>query len=259
MKKTLASSVAAFGESAKSKLANPVIKGEPEKQLRTPLDTLVRDIVEIQDIRKVEIVGETSLADLKIRPDFAVMVQGALVGFIEVKAPGKGADPRRFGDAHDKDQWTKLRSLPNLIYADGNSFSLWQNGEIVRKTVSFDGDIQTAGANLEAPPGLCRSSSSFSGGRPALRAAHANLPTLSRGSVAFCETRLWSRWPLAVRASPPLPPTGGSCFFGRRATNSSPTAMPRRSPLASSSRGRATSNLPTACMKRHANCARQTR
>jgi hypothetical protein len=47
-----------------------------------------------------------------------------------IKAPGKGADPRRFDDAHDKDQWSKLKSLPNLLYTDGNSFSLWQDGEI---------------------------------------------------------------------------------------------------------------------------------
>jgi hypothetical protein len=49
---------------------------------------------------------------------------------VEVKAPGKGADPRRY-KGHDKEQWEKLQSLPNLLYTDGNSFSLWQNGELV--------------------------------------------------------------------------------------------------------------------------------
>ena len=39
-------------------------------------------------------------------PDFAVTVHKALVGFIEVKAPGKGADPRKFDkDSHDGQQW----------------------------------------------------------------------------------------------------------------------------------------------------------
>src|SRR3712207_8357356 len=37
------------------------------------------------------------------------------------KAPGKGADPRRFKDRHDRQQWEKLQSLPNLIYTDGRS------------------------------------------------------------------------------------------------------------------------------------------
>jgi hypothetical protein len=48
-------------------------------------------------------------------------VNNALVGFIEVKAPGKGADPRRFNEEHDKKQWSKLKTLPNLIYTDGNA------------------------------------------------------------------------------------------------------------------------------------------
>lgn len=43
---------------------------------------------------------------------------------IEVKAPGKGADPRRFTVEHDRKQWNKLKSLPNLLYTDGNSFSV---------------------------------------------------------------------------------------------------------------------------------------
>ncbi len=65
-------------------------------------------------------MGETSLSDLKTRPDYAVTVRNALVGFIEVKAPGKGANPLRFRDRHDREQWERLRSLPNLIYTDGN-------------------------------------------------------------------------------------------------------------------------------------------
>ena len=59
-------------------------------------------------------VGESSLGDLKTRPDYSVTVQKALVGFVELKAPGKGADPRKFKDPHDKEQWEKLRSLPNM-------------------------------------------------------------------------------------------------------------------------------------------------
>jgi hypothetical protein len=92
--------------------------------------------------------------DLKTRPDHAVSVQNALVGFIELKAPGKGADPRKFKDPHDKEQWEKLRSLPNLIYTDGNAFSLWQDGELIGSVVSLIGDIESSGNKLEAPVGL---------------------------------------------------------------------------------------------------------
>jgi hypothetical protein len=66
-------------------------------------------------------VGESSVSELKTRPDYAVTVHHALVGFVELKAPGKGADPRKFKDPHDKAQWEKLRSLPNLLYTDGNA------------------------------------------------------------------------------------------------------------------------------------------
>ena len=99
-------------------------------------------------------VGETSLADLKTRPDYAVARRNALIGFIEVKAPGKGADPRRFQDKHDKEQWAKLQTLPNLIYTDGNAFSLWRNGELEGKVVHLEGDVATAGKKLAAPDGL---------------------------------------------------------------------------------------------------------
>jgi hypothetical protein len=49
------------------------------------------------------------------RPDYAVTLRDALVGFIEVKAPGNGADPRRFSNPHDRWKWAKLKSLPNLL------------------------------------------------------------------------------------------------------------------------------------------------
>lgn len=99
----------------------------------------------------VAAVGESLMSDLKVRPDFAVTVQGALVGHIELKAPGKGADPRRFRDAHDKEQWAKLRSLPNLLYSDGNQFSLWHDGELARPITNVTGDVETSGNRLQAP------------------------------------------------------------------------------------------------------------
>jgi hypothetical protein len=78
----------------------------------------------------------------------------ALVGFIEVKAPGKGADPRRFKDPHDKDQWERLKSLPNLLYTDGNAFSLWRDGKLEGAVVHLEGNVETSGAALSAPPAL---------------------------------------------------------------------------------------------------------
>ncbi|MGH6920196.1 MAG: type ISP restriction/modification enzyme, partial [Geminicoccaceae bacterium] len=78
----------------------------------------------------------------------------SLVGFIEVKAPGKGADPRRFQERHDQEQWEKLRTLPNLVYTDGNAFSLWRDGVLEGRVIHLEGDIATAGQKLAAPSSL---------------------------------------------------------------------------------------------------------
>ncbi len=156
MKSDLNSAISAFGLSAKRKLANPSARGEPEDQLRAPFERLLVDLAELVGLSTatVAVVGESSVRDLKIRPDYAVTVRRALVGFVELKAPGKGADPRKFKDPHDKDQWEKLRSLPNLMYSDGNEFGLWQDGEPVVKVVRLTGDIESSGNQLQAPPGL---------------------------------------------------------------------------------------------------------
>jgi len=154
--KTLAEAVSVYGASLKAKLSNPAIDGQPEDQIRGPLETLVKGLAEIGGftIGAVHLVGETALADIKTRPDFAVTANKALVGFIEVKAPGKGADPRHFSDPHDKEQWSKLKSLPNLLYTDGQSFSLWQDSVLVGKIVTLEGNLESAGAKLAAPDAL---------------------------------------------------------------------------------------------------------
>jgi hypothetical protein len=161
--KTVADAVSQYDASAKSKLSNVAISGAPEDQLRNPLETLVHDLAEIggMPVSSVKLVGETTLADIKTRPDFAVTVINALVGFIEVKAPGKGADPRKFKDPHDKEQWDKLKSLPNIIYTDGNEFGLWRDGKLESEIIRIDGDIETSGAKLKAPDSLLSLISAF--------------------------------------------------------------------------------------------------
>jgi hypothetical protein len=154
---TLDDAIAAFGTAAKATLNNPAITGEPEDQLRTPLVTLVKAIAGLTGLaaHNTELVGETKLSDLMIRPDFAVTRKGALIGFIEVKAPGKGADPAKFpAKSHDRAQWEKLKALPNLIYTDGNAFSLWRDGKRIGDIVYLRGDIRSAGKALKAPAEL---------------------------------------------------------------------------------------------------------
>ena len=155
-KPTLQHAVARFGQSAKAKLNNPSAVGEPEDQLRAPFEQLLADLAAFTGCAAgaVVAVGETSLAELRTRPDYAVTLHGALAGFVEIKAPGKGADPRRMKGAHDKAQWARLQSLPNLLYTDGNEFSLWRHGEPAAPLVRLQGDVETSGDKLAPGPGL---------------------------------------------------------------------------------------------------------
>ena len=155
MKPTLATVISRYGAEAKAKLHNPAARGEPEDQLRAPLETLFADLTELCGLPRnaLAAVGESALSELKTRPDYAIALRNALVGFVEIKAPGKGADPRRF-KGHDKDQWEKLQSLPNILYTDGNAFSLWRSGQLEGTIVSLHGNVETSGAALAAPDAL---------------------------------------------------------------------------------------------------------
>lgn len=156
MSLTIETAISDFGKAAKGKLANPAVSGQPEDQLRAPFERLIEDVASICNFRAraVVAVGEATRRELKTRPDYSITVNKALVGFVELKAPGKGANPLRFKDAHDREQWERLRSLPNLLYTDGNSFGLWQDGKAVGPVLTLQGDIETSGAKLAPPTGL---------------------------------------------------------------------------------------------------------
>jgi len=162
MKFTLSQAIGKFGKAAKAKLTSVAAAGEPEDQLRAPFEELLLDLAELagQPRNAIVVIGESSVSDLKTRPDFAVTRRNVLVGFIELKAPGKGADPRRYKNQHDKEQWAKLQSLPNLIYTDGSEFGLCQSGEVV-SLVRLQGDVETSGSKLGAPTKLLKLFSDF--------------------------------------------------------------------------------------------------
>jgi hypothetical protein len=72
---------------------------------------------------------ETHLSEHKVRPDIAIYVGGLICGYIELKAPGLGADAPKLTGKHNKEQWAKLKGLPNLIYTDGRDWALYRSGE----------------------------------------------------------------------------------------------------------------------------------
>ncbi|MDN5715677.1 MAG: N-6 DNA methylase [Janibacter sp.] len=182
MSHTVAAAVSALGVELKQKLAQPVVTGDPEDQLRTPLDTFLRSAAKALDFTEVNVIGEVKMADISSRPDFAVTIGNALTGFIEIKALGKGADPRKYR-GHDKSQFERLRLLPNVLYTDSQSWSLWQNGELVDRVEFLDGDVATAGAALVAGDWLERTLRSFLSWTPI---APANAGELARVSARLC-------------------------------------------------------------------------
>jgi hypothetical protein len=96
--------------------------------------------------------GEASLSDLRIRPDYAIEIDHAICGHLEVKAPGKGANPAAWKPkSHDARQWEKLKLLPNVLYVDGNEWALYRNGVRIGNLVRLRGDVRTSGSRL-APP-----------------------------------------------------------------------------------------------------------
>lgn len=117
-KSPLEEALSKFGSVTKVKLSGVSAAGAPEDQLRAPLETPVCELSVISGLPSdaVVMIGEATPTDLKVRPDHAVNRRNALIGFIEVKAPGKGADPRKFSDKHDQEQWKRIKSPPKLIY-----------------------------------------------------------------------------------------------------------------------------------------------
>src|SRR3972149_118042 len=77
-------------------------RGQPEDQLRSPLEVFLEEIGRVVG-REVLAKGESPIERLG-RPDYAVLVGDLLAGYIELKEPGKGANPANY-TGHDKKQW----------------------------------------------------------------------------------------------------------------------------------------------------------
>lgn len=139
--------VSTFGSDAAAKLAGP---GDREAAIRAPLDALV---TQLGSLLKLTVVPYDEVSDRErgVRPDYAISVNGAITGYIEVKAPARGVDPAQFS-GHDLVQWERQRDLPNLIYTNGIEWRLWRDSEPIGEPVLLHGDLNTAGAGLEAEP-----------------------------------------------------------------------------------------------------------
>ena len=136
--------IAEFGRQVQENLR--IGDGEPEAQLTNPVATLLQDFGALHSM-KVVTVRETSLktaggglvSEGLVRPDYAIMVDGVLTGYVELKAPGKNIDPASFTKkSHEYKQWQRLRNLPNLLYTNGTEWRLYRYGEPVLTSTGYE-------------------------------------------------------------------------------------------------------------------------
>jgi hypothetical protein len=97
-------------------------EGDPESQLVAPMRQLL-EATGHSFARDLTIVHETSIRGLG-QPDCCIEDHGVLIGYVELKAPGKGADPEQYL-GHDRRQWDRFRQLPN---PHGTEFGLYRSG-----------------------------------------------------------------------------------------------------------------------------------
>ena len=105
-------------------------RSNPEDQLKAPVTTFLEDASAAFG-RKVNVFTEhrqvAGDAVEGVRLDMAVKgAKGQLLGHVELKAPGKSANPYRGvgWTKHDRQQWSKLSNHPNLIYSNGWEWTL---------------------------------------------------------------------------------------------------------------------------------------
>ena len=132
--------VTTFARTLKRNFAVP-IQANPEDQLKAPMLALLQAAT-----TNVQPRTEAQVEGLGARPDIGVAVSSLLCGYVELKAPGKGARTNRLTGA-DRTQWGKFKVLPNILYTDASEWALYRSGESQGDVVRFTGDVTTAGAD----------------------------------------------------------------------------------------------------------------
>ena len=105
-----------------------------EDNLKPPMKTLLEALdpdITVQ-LEKSNEVGN---------PDITISRGDATVGHIELKNTSKSGDTTVLKSEHDRSQWKRFQTLPNIAYCNGTQITLWRNGE------------PCGAANLDAPNG----------------------------------------------------------------------------------------------------------
>ena len=132
----------ALGASCKAKLAGP---GEAEAAIRAPIEELLATTGQHLALTVVP-HDEVHDNERGVRPDYAISVNGAITGYVEVKKPGANLDPESF-TGHNLTQWQRQRDLPNLIYTNGTEWRLYRDAVAVGDPVHLTGGTLRAAGN----------------------------------------------------------------------------------------------------------------
>jgi hypothetical protein len=143
----LEDAVSSYGEQCRQRLAGP---GDREEAIRAPTEMLISAVAEGLGLRAIP-HAEVRDPERAVRPDYAIAVNGAITGYVEVKRPAAAIDPATF-TGHNKRQWERQQDLPNLLYTNGVEWRLWRDGDPIGLPVTLSGGpLETAGSSLSPP------------------------------------------------------------------------------------------------------------
>ncbi len=171
-----------FADAVAAKAALPA-SGAPEDRLRAPFEALMAEAGAALG-HEVACAGEARLPDRLGRPDFAIHRDGLLAGYAELKAPGKGADSRRFR-GRDRAQFKRFSAVPNMLYGDGREWALYRGGERVGAPARLSGDAVTA-ADARAFADLLRDFLLWEPALPLDRRGRLDLPAFAAVLAPLC-------------------------------------------------------------------------
>ncbi len=104
------------------------VPGDPEDQLKSHLRPFIERCGQALGFVPIVAKTESRYAEVGGRPDLGIAVRAALTGHMELKAPGRGANPSRF-KGREREQWNNFQNLPNLIYTEGAEWTLFRTGQ----------------------------------------------------------------------------------------------------------------------------------
>ena len=168
----------------------PVVSGAPEEQLRAPFEALIATCGALIG-KSIVCTGEVALADGLGSPDYAINVDGMLAGYVELKAPGKGANSETF-HGHDRQQFKRFATVPNILYTDGNEWALYRSGvregALVRvsRNVAEDGAKAVSSEDAQAIEGLLLDFLAWEPVLPTSKDGSLDLKTFSEQLAPLC-------------------------------------------------------------------------